>query len=70
MLRVLVTGGTVLTGAMIPYAFGGSDGLINLGSAVSFAQMLPAAVYIAMNGKCFQRDRVRENTRTGVFESL
>ena len=31
----------VLTGAMVPYAFGSSDGLFNLGSALSFAQILP-----------------------------
>jgi L-asparaginase len=66
-----VTGKTVvLTGAMIPYAFGSSDGLFNLGSALSFAQVLPAGVYIAMNGTCFPWDRVRKNTRTGVFEAL
>lgn len=41
----------VLTGAMVPYIFGGSDGLFNLGSALSFAQSLPHGVYIAMNGR-------------------
>jgi len=60
----------VLTGAMIPYAFGSSDGLFNLGSALSFAQVLPPGVYIAMNGQCFLWDRVRKNTQTGAFESL
>jgi L-asparaginase len=66
-----VTGKTVvLTGAMIPYAFGSSDGLFNLGSALSFAQVLPPGVYIAMNGQCFPWDNVRKNTATGVFESL
>ena len=60
----------VLTGAMIPYAFGSSDGLFNLGSALSFAQVLPAGVYIAMNGQCFAWDRVTKNRETGVFESL
>ncbi len=60
----------VLTGAMIPYAFGSSDGLFNLGSALSFAQVLPAGVYIAMNGQCFPWDRVRKNTQTGIFESI
>jgi len=60
----------VLTGAMIPYAFGSSDGLFNLGSALSFAQVLPPGVYIAMNGKYFRWDRVRKNTHTGVFEPL
>lgn len=60
----------VLTGAMIPYAFGSSDGLFNLGSALSFVQALPAGVYIAMNGQHFAWDRVRKNRETGVFESL
>jgi L-asparaginase len=60
----------VLTGAMIPYAFGSSDGLFNLGSALSFAQVLPPGVYIAMNGQHFSWDKVRKNRETGVFESL
>jgi L-asparaginase len=64
-----VTGKTiVLTGAMIPYAFGSSDGLFNLGSALSFVQVLPPGVYIAMNGRHFAWDRVRKNKQTGVFE--
>jgi len=66
-----VTGKTVvLTGAMIPYAFGSSDGLFNLGSAVSFAQVLPPGVYIAMNGQHFAWDRVRKNRETGTFEAI
>jgi L-asparaginase len=60
----------VLTGAMIPYAFGSSDGLFNLGSALSFVQALPAGVYIAMNGRCFEWDRVRKNRDTGTFEAI
>jgi L-asparaginase len=59
----------VLTGAMIPYAFGSSDGLFNLGSALSFAQILPPGVYVAMNGRHFAWDGVRKNRVTGVFES-
>jgi L-asparaginase len=59
----------VLTGAMIPYAFGSSDGLFNLGSALSFVQVLPPGVYVAMNGKFFQWDKVRKNRQSGVFES-
>jgi L-asparaginase len=59
----------VLTGAMIPYAFGSSDGLFNLGSALSFAQVLPAGVYVAMNGTAFAWDRVRKNAKTGYFEA-
>jgi len=59
----------VLTGAMIPYAFGSSDGLFNLGSALSFVQVLPPGIYIAMNGQHFAWDRVRKNRETGVFEA-
>jgi L-asparaginase len=58
----------VLTGAMVPYAFGSSDGLFNLGSALSFAEVLPPGVYVAMNGQHFVWDRVRKNRETGVFE--
>jgi len=58
----------VLTGAMVPYAFGSSDGLFNLGSALSFAQALPQGVYVAMNGRCFAWDDVVKNRELGVFE--
>ncbi len=58
----------VLTGAMIPYAFGSSDGLFNLGSALSFAQALPTGVYVAMNGRVFPGDHVRKDRQAGVFE--
>jgi L-asparaginase len=60
----------VLTGAMVPYAFGSSDGLFNLGSALSFAQVLPAGVYVAMNGTHFPWDKVRKNREKGTFERL
>ena len=60
----------VLTGAMIPYAFGSSDGLFNLGSALSFAQVLPPGVYVAMNGQHFPWDQVRKNRTTGAFERI
>jgi L-asparaginase len=66
-----VTGKTiVLTGAMIPWAFGSSDGLFNLGSALSFVQVLPAGVYLAMNGKWFPWDRCRKNRERGEFEEI
>lgn len=60
----------VMTGAMIPYAFGSSDGLFNLGSALSFVQSLPNGIYVAMNGRCFAWDNVRKNRDLGVFESI
>ena len=57
-------------GAMIPFAFGSSDGLFNLGAALAFAQSLPAGVYVAMNGRCFPWDNVRKNRDIGEFEEL
>lgn len=60
----------VLTGAMVPYAFGSSDGLFNLGSALSFAQVLPHGSYIAMDGCYFRWDNVRKNKSEGIFEPL
>jgi len=60
----------VLTGAMIPYKFGSSDGLFNLGSSIAFAQILPAGVYISMNGKYFKWDNVVKNRKIGEFEGI
>lgn len=60
----------VLTGAMIPIAFGSSDGLFNLGSALSFVQVLPEGVWIAMNGRYFPWDNCRKDRERGVFEAL
>jgi L-asparaginase len=60
----------VLTGAMIPYKFGSSDGLFNLGSALAFAQSLPHGVYVAMNGRYFTWNNVKKNRRTGEFEEV
>ena len=57
----------VLTGAMIPYKFGSSDGLFNLGAAIGFVQSLPNGVYIAMNGKYFHYDKVKKNKEIGEF---
>ena len=66
-----VTGKTiVLTGAMIPYKFGSSDGFFNLGCALAFVQSLPAGVYVVMNGRYFNWDNVRKNRQTGQFEEL
>lgn len=60
----------ILTGAMIPYAFGSSDGLFNLGSALAFLQILPPGVYISMNGKYFHWDNVQKNKEIGLFEEI
>lgn len=60
----------VLTGAMIPYTVYGSDSLFNLGSSISVVQLLPPAVYVAINGRVFNWDNVRKNRSSGVFEPL
>ncbi len=60
----------ILTGAMIPFKFGSSDGLFNLGSALAFAQSLPHGVYVAMNGRFFNWDSVRKNKQTGFFDEV
>jgi len=68
--RVLSGKTIVLTGAMIPYKFGSSDGLFNLGGALAFVQTLPNGVYVAMNGRYFKAGNVRKNRQTGEFEEL
>tara|TARA_A100001011_G_C14111029_1_gene757013 strand:- start:376 stop:861 length:486 start_codon:yes stop_codon:yes gene_type:complete len=60
----------VLTGAMIPYKFGTSDGLFNIASALAYVQTLTKGVYVAMNGRVFTYDRVLKNRDTGIFEEL
>ena len=61
----------ILTGAMVPYAFGtSSDGFFNLGSALAFAQALPHGVYVVMNGRYFNWHQVKKNTQTGNFEEI
>ena len=60
----------VLTGAMIPVRFGSSDGLFNMGSALSFVQVLSPGVYIAMNGQIFNQENVRKNKKLGIFEEV
>ena len=71
LLSKMVSGKTiVITGAMIPYKFGSSDGLFNLGSAMAFVQTLPPGVYVAMNGRYFNAGNVKKNKQTGEFEEL
>jgi L-asparaginase len=66
-----ITGKTiVVTGAMVPYTFGSSDGMFNLGTALAFVQTLAPGVYVAMNGQCFAWNRVRKNREEGVFEAI
>ena len=60
----------VITGAMIPYKFGSSDGFFNLGAALAFLQTLPAGVYVSMNGRYYNWDNVKKNKKTGYFEEI
>lgn len=69
VLAQRVTGKTiVLTGAMVPYTFGSSDGMFNLGSALAYVRVLPPGIYVAMNGRVFPWDNVRKNFKRGEFE--
>jgi L-asparaginase len=61
----------VITGAMVPYAFGtSSDGFFNLGSALAFVQSLPHGVFVVMNGRYFKANEVEKNKKTGYFEAI
>lgn len=60
----------VLTGAMIPYKIVGSDALFNFGTAFAAVQLLAPGVYIVMNGRVFDWDKVRKNREKGVFEAV
>ncbi len=60
----------VLLGAMVPFAFGRSDALFNLGCAFAAVQALEHGVYVTMNGRIFPWDNVRKNRELGVFEDM
>jgi len=71
LLAEKITDKTIIfTGAMIPIKFGSSDGLFNLGSALSFIQTLEPGIYITMNGRYFTWDNVRKNKKLGIFERI
>tara|TARA_B100001750_G_scaffold152704_1_gene122390 strand:+ start:154 stop:648 length:495 start_codon:yes stop_codon:yes gene_type:complete len=71
LLAEKITDKTIIfTGAMIPIKFGSSDGLFNLGSALSFIQILEPGIYITMNGRYFTWDNVRKNKKLGIFERI
>ncbi|HUT42755.1 MAG TPA: asparaginase domain-containing protein [Desulfobacterales bacterium] len=60
----------VLTGAMAPARFKYSDAAFNIGCAVAAVQVLTPGVYIAMNGRIFDPDRVKKNLEQNWFEEL
>lgn len=59
----------VLTGALNPARFRGSDAEFNIGTAVGAVQSLPPGVYIAMNGRVWDPARVRKNVAANRFEA-
>jgi len=66
-----VSGKTVvLTGSMYPAELRDSDAIINIGCAITAAQILPQGVYIAMNGRIFDPDRARKNVEKNRFEEI
>ena len=60
----------VLTGALSPSRFRGSDAEFNVGTAVGAVQSLPAGVYIAMNGRIWDPRKVRKNVAANRFEPI
>lgn len=60
----------VLTGALSPARFRGSDAEFNIGTAVGAVQCLPSGVYIAMNGRIWDPLKVRKNVAANRFETL
>ena len=60
----------MLTGALNPARFEGSDAEFNIGCAVGAVQSLPPGVYIAMNGRIWDPTRVRKNVDANRFEAL
>ncbi|GAA3560680.1 MULTISPECIES: asparaginase domain-containing protein [Marinobacter] len=59
----------VLTGAMQPARMRHSDAVFNLGFAWAALKLLPAGVYLAMNGEVFAAGQVRKNLAQQRFES-
>jgi L-asparaginase len=58
----------VLTGSSQPARFHGSNAIFNIGCAIGAVQILPPGVYIAMNGRIFDGDKVHKNPETRRFE--
>ena len=60
----------VITGALNPARFRGSDAEFNIGTAVGAVQSMPAGVYIAMNGRIWDPAKVRKNVDANRFEAV
>jgi len=59
----------VMTGALSPARFRGSDAEFNIGCAIGAVQSLPSGVYIAMNGRIWNPEQVRKNVAANRFEA-
>ena len=70
VLAAIADNTIVLTGALNPARFRGSDAEFNVGTAVGAVQSLPPGVYIAMNGRVWDPSRVRKNVAANRFEAL
>jgi L-asparaginase len=57
----------VLTGAMTPLGFEGSDGLQNLTESLLAARVLAPGVYVVMHNQVFPVDRVRKDRELARF---
>jgi L-asparaginase len=70
VLASIVDKTIVLTGALNPARFRGSDAEFNIGTAVGAVQSLPPGVYIAMNGRVWDPAKVRKNVAANRFEAI
>ena len=70
MLAVIPDKTIVITGSMYPARFADSDAIFNIACAVTAVQILPAGVYIAMNGKIFNPFNATKNVEQNRFETL
>ena len=70
VLRSITDKTIVMTGALSPARFRGSDAEFNIGCAIGAVQSLPEGVYIAMNGRIWNPEKVRKNVDANRFESL
>ena len=69
-LKTILDKVIVLTGAMAPAVFKSSDAAFNVGSAIAAVQVMAPGVYIAMNGRIFDPEKVRKNMDKNWFEDL
>jgi L-asparaginase len=60
-------GPIILTGAMTPLGFEGSDGLQNLTESLMAARLLSPGVYIVMHGQVFPVSRTRKDKDKATF---